>query len=182
MNKKNIILSLAISSLIIVGVLLAGYGVYQLSYPVKYEAEIAKYSDEFGVEEELIYAIISAESGFNENAESRVGAKGLMQLMPTTAAFVAYDLLELDSFLETDLYDAETNIMLGSRYLKYLLDKFEDSDYAIIAYNAGETNLLSFIRNDEIEEGSNFTPFKETNAFLEKVKKNMRIYHKKIDN
>lgn len=95
-------------------------------------ALIDRAASRFGVERELIRAIVAAESAYNPNAVSRVGALGLMQLMPATAA--DYGVTRADA-----LFDPEVNVTAGVRHLKRLLDKY-GGDYGrvIMAYNAGE--------------------------------------------
>ena len=93
---------------------------------------IDRTAKQFGVERALVRAVIAAESAYDARAVSRVGAVGLMQLMPATAA--DYGVSGSD-----DLFDPETNIKTGVRHLKRLLDKYRN-DYGrvIMAYNAGE--------------------------------------------
>jgi soluble lytic murein transglycosylase-like protein len=86
----------------------------------------------YGVEEELMRAVVAAESNYNAHAVSNAGAVGLMQVMPATAA--DYGVSSVDA-----LFDPETNLRTGARHLKRLLNKY-DNDYGrvIMAYNAGE--------------------------------------------
>ena len=72
-------------------------------YPIKYEEQVEKYSKEFGVDRLYVYAIIKAESNFNEEANSKSGAKGLMQLMDATAEDIAKE-LQMNTQENYDLY------------------------------------------------------------------------------
>jgi soluble lytic murein transglycosylase-like protein len=93
-----------------------------------YEPIIASASERFAIDPDLVRAVIKAESNFNSQAISLKGAQGLMQLMPPTA----YELGVVDPF------DPEENIHGGAKYLRYLLDLFnEDYRLALAAYNAG---------------------------------------------
>ena len=85
-------------------------------------------AETYGLDSNLLRAVIKCESDFNHLAVSRAGAQGLMQLMPGTARLVKVN----------DPFDASQNLEGGARYLKYLLDSFEDTTLALAAYNAGE--------------------------------------------
>jgi len=102
----------------------------------------------------LLHAIISVESAYNPNARSKVGAQGLMQLMPATA----------DRFHVDDPYNPYQNIEGGSKYFKHLLTLFdEDIKLALAAYNAGENTVKKY--------GNQIPPYKETKNYVEKVLK-----------
>jgi soluble lytic murein transglycosylase-like protein len=93
---------------------------------------ITDVSRQYGVERALVAAVVAAESNFNAHAVSPVGAVGLMQVMPATAADYGVD-------NNTALFDPKTNLKTGTRHLKRLLSKYgNDYGRAIMAYNAGE--------------------------------------------
>jgi len=146
--------------------------------PVKYQAVIDKYADEFSLEPELLAALIYVESRFDKYSCSSKGAVGLMQLMPSTAFWIAEELGYNDFKLE-DLKDPELNIKFGSWYFAYLHQKF-DSELvkAIAAYNAGESNVRNWIRagwDGNIEEK---LPYKETDNFVRRVISTKDYYKK----
>ncbi len=115
-------------------------------------------AEEFGVDKALVHAVITAESGYSPRAGSRVGAQGLMQLMPGTAK--RYEV--------ADAFDPAQNIRGGTRYLRDLLDLFGDNlELALAAYNAGE--------NAVIRHGRKIPPYRETLAYVPKV---LRLYEK----
>jgi soluble lytic murein transglycosylase len=121
---------------------------------------------EYGIDANLILAVIKAESRFDENAVSKKGAKGLMQIMPETAQFIS-EMLE-SQFDEDDLFNYRLNIKYGTFYLRYLTDKYEDLLCVLAAYNAGEGNVLKWLDNNErlsIES----IPFQQTRIYVEKV-------------
>ena len=118
----------------------------------RYAPFIAAASRATRVDEDLIEAIITAESAFDPLALSRTGALGLMQLMPATA----------ERFGVTDRLDPAQNILGGARYLSFLLNKFNNNlKLAVAAYNAGEGNVMKY-RN-------RIPPFKETTKYVPKV-------------
>lgn len=108
---------------------------------------IEKEATDQGMEPALIKAVVRAESDFNSYAVSSVGALGLMQLMPATAADLRL----------TDPFDPEENIRGGIRYLRYLLGTFEnDLVLALAAYHAGLGNVQKYGRIPPIEETQNY--------------------------
>ncbi len=101
---------------------------------IRYTREIADASKRYGVEEELIRAVIMAESDFDPYAVSEAGALGLMQLMPKTAERMGVE----------DCFDPIQNIDGGVRYLKLLHERFDDTRLAVAAYHAGENRVAAY--------------------------------------
>ena len=88
-------------------------------YVTEYSEYVEKYSNEYNVDKYLIYATIKAESNFNKNAQSKKGAKGLMQLLESTGQEIANGMNI--SINNDDLFDANINIMLGTKYISRLM-------------------------------------------------------------
>lgn len=106
-------------------------------YPLAYQDEILKSSQEFKIERNLIAAVIYVESHFNPNAGSGAGAKGLMQLIPSTARGVARQ-IGMTDYSDAKLLDPATNIRLGSAYLRSAIDSRDGNiDVALVNYNGG---------------------------------------------
>ena len=103
-------------------------------YIIDYSDYVEKYAKEYEVDKYLIYAIIKAESNFNENAVSNKKAKGLMQLMYSTAEEVATQIGI--SINEEKILEPDTNIKLGTKYISDLLKRYENIGLALAAYNA----------------------------------------------
>lgn len=153
--------------------------ILKLIYPKQYSEYVDKYAQQYNIDENLIYSIIKAESNFDVNATSNKNAKGLMQLLDSTAKELAQQ--ENIQYNEnTTLYNPETNIMLGTKYISQLLSKYNNNIYlAVIAYNAGIGNVDKWIDNNIIkEDGSDIqnVPYKETNSYVRKIIRDYNIY------
>ena len=148
-------------------------------YPLKYSEYVEKYAKEYNIDKYMVYAIIKAESNFNENAKSSSDAIGLMQIMEITAIETARKMdLEVT---EEDLFKPDLNINIGLKYFTYLLNQY-DNNYplAIIAYNAGMGNVDAWIKDGTIkEDGTDIenVPFKETNNYVRKILRDYDIYN-----
>ena len=115
------------------------------AYKTDYLEYVEKYADEYNVDKYLIYAIIKAESNFDEKAVSSKGAKGLMQLMQTTAEEIAEKInIEVS---EENILEPDININLGTKYISILIKKYENINLALAAYNAGSGNVDGWISN-----------------------------------
>jgi len=124
----------------------------------RYQLLILEAAYQYKVEPAIIKAIIMAESGFNPKAVSRVGARGLMQLMPRTARSLGVE----------DSFKPAHNIDAGVRYFKQLLDKFDgDIELALAGYNAGSFNVRKY---------GGIPPFKETKFYIHKVLRYYEVY------
>jgi len=149
-------------------------------YPIKFEEEVYKYSEELDIDPMLTFAIIKTESNFKEQVVSRSGAIGIMQLMESTAKEQAK---KLDiKYSKEILYDAEINLKIGLNYFNTLLDYYNQNYIlAFAAYNAGLGNVQKWISEGTIKlDGSDIEniPFKETNMYVRKIIKNYEIYKK----
>lgn len=147
-------------------------------YPLKYSEYVEKYAKEYKIDQYMVYAIIKAESNFNENAKSSSKAIGLMQIMEATALETA-NKMDLN-VKEEDLFDPDLNIRIGLKYFTDLLSKYNDNYYlAIIAYNAGIGNVDKWIEDGIIKEDASDienVPFRETNNYVRKILRDYDIY------
>lgn len=117
--------------------------------PADIDAVIKKYASQYDISEDLIKALIQQESSFNPKAVSKVGAQGLMQLMPVHTKGKGID-----------PFDPDQNIKTGIGFLSHLLKKYGDLELALAAYNAGE---------GAVDKYGGIPPYKETQLYVKKI-------------
>ena len=120
------------------------------AHPLQYRDLIERYAEEYNLQPAFVAAIILNESSFNSRAESSVGARGLMQLMPDTAQWIAHR-LGLDDEWDVDrLWDPETNIRFGCWYFRYLNSLFNGDPVTVTsAYHTGQGEVSGWLLNSE---------------------------------
>ena len=146
-------------------------------YPLKYKELVFEYADYYGLERALVFAVIKTESNFSENAVSRAGAIGLMQITKRTGEYIATK-LGVENY---DLKNNADNINFGCYYIKYLFVRFKDMSTALVAYNAGEGNVSLWLMDEKFSsDGKTLKsiPFKESREYLNKIHKNFEKYKK----
>ena len=163
----------------ILGAVVAAFAVYvyetepqwyeRLRYPLRYEQIVRGHADNYGLEPQLVAAVIYQESKFEADAVSSSGAVGLMQLLPSTGQGIA-ERTGGDRWTPEDLHNPELNVRYGSWYLRHLLDKYEDEELALAAYNAGQTNV------DRWREEGVGIQFAETRHYVERVLELKEMY------
>lgn len=143
-------------------------------YPQKYADVVEVASAEFGLPENLIYAVIKAESGFDAEALSSAGAMGLMQIMPDTYENDIKPRLGFKKSGEDALFNYVVNIRSGAYYLSHLYNYCGDLETALAMYNAGIGNVRSWLKNREYSyDGKRVIPEKipvaETRTYVARV-------------
>ncbi|PIR38495.1 MAG: hypothetical protein COV35_06935 [Alphaproteobacteria bacterium CG11_big_fil_rev_8_21_14_0_20_39_49] len=143
-------------------------------------------SSELYADKPLVMAIARQESLFDTNAKSGAGARGLMQLMPATAKFVAGEIRK--SYSADSLNKSpEYNLQLGSYYINHLINRFDGSYVlAIASYNAGPSNVKKWIEkfgdprnaknHEQVINWIEHVPFKETRNYIQRVLENIQVY------
>ena len=164
--------------------LLVDYGIttyYQTVYPNQYKEYVERYSQEFDLPPQLIFGVIYTESRFDPNAVSRVGARGLMQLMETTFEWARYRAGDPTDLDYSSMFDPETNIRYGSYTLSLLLEEFGSVETALCAYHAGWGNVKKWLANSKYsDDGSTLRniPYSDTQYYVDKVTKTADIYNR----
>lgn len=149
--------------------------VVKLVCPLAYRELIHEASQRYQLDFYLVAALIRVESSFNPRAISRVGACGLMQLMPETARYVA----EANGieFLPHRLFEPEYNIGLGCMYLRDLIVRYQgDERSALAAYNAGPQVVDTWLKGRGTYLDMGEIQFRETREFVRKVELYRKVY------
>lgn len=160
--------------ILIVSFIFIFIAVIYLAFPLKYREDIKENCDKFRVDFYLVIAVVKTESNFVPDANSNKGAIGLMQIMPPTAEYIAESILNEEL---GDVYQPKINIRYGVAYLKYLQDKFSDDYTSLAAYNAGEGNVVRWLKDERYSKDGKLVeiPFKETKKYVESI-----LFYKKI--
>ena len=159
----------------------ADHAVKEITLPLRHDDIIRQQAADKNVDAALIAAVIYTESRFRDQT-SHAGAKGLMQLMPETADYIAHK-SGGTRFQRADLATPQINIAYGTWYLRYLLDKYDGNTIlTLAAYNGGETKVDEWRRN-AAARGERFrvashVPFKETREYVHRVLKARADYRK----
>ena len=146
------------------------------THPMKYDSYVEAYSKEYGVDKSLIYAVIKTESGFDPNAVSSVGARGLMQITEETFDWLLYREKTVTGsappLIYDDMFDPETNIKYGVMLLAYLEGEYTDPQIFLSAYHAGVGNVNAWLANPKYSDDGetlNYIPEPTTEYYVKKV-------------
>ena len=187
-KKKKPLFLIVVLILLALIILVFGNTIYKIAqekyllmnYPIKYEELVEKYAYENEVDKFLIYAIIKTESDFKPNAESNLGARGLMQIMEPTFEWIRYRFGDSEELVYDIMYEPDQNIRYGSYLISYLINYFGTIELAVCAYHAGIGNVDSWLQNPEYSkdgEKLDVIPISDTEYYLKKVTDALNIYH-----
>jgi soluble lytic murein transglycosylase len=185
--RGGLIIVLIIAMAFSAGALYVFDRIEMLWYPRKYQSEVDAAAAKYGMEPNLIYAIIKAESDFSETAVSSAGAIGLMQILPDTFIFDIRENIGLSDARSSVLFEAEKNILAGTYYFAYWYDYFiRTYDLkapvveALAAYNAGISNVWKWLEDSSLHDWRGLyadkIPFEETRTYVERVLKYKEKY------
>lgn len=142
------------------------------TYPMRYKDVILQYSLEYELDPYLVFAVIWVESRFDSAATSRQGARGLMQIVPTTGSWAA-EKLGIEEYDDDSLYDPDINVKIGCWYISYLKKLFsEDMNLVLASYNGGSGNVRKWLNDSRYSrDGKTLDkiPFNETKNFVDRV-------------
>ena len=147
-------------------------------FPMPFHDAVLAQSQKIGLDPAAVYGLIRQESRFVMDARSGVGASGLMQVMPATARWTAKK-LGLSNFQPQQLSQRDTNITIGTGYLKLVLDRFDGSlPLAAAAYNAGPNRAAVWRGSQPLDAAiwAENLPFSETRDYVKKVLANSTVY------
>ena len=183
--RRRFAVGLALVVAVVAAAVIAARGpvedaVREITLPLRHEDVIRQQARDKDLDPALIAAVIYQESKF-EDRTSDAGARGVMQILPSTADYIARK-SGGTQFVHGDLADPQINIAYGSWYLRYLLDHYDGNDrLAIAAYNAGQTNVDRWVAEaggaGEFDKDADI-PFAETRAYVASVEEKRREYRK----
>ena len=154
---------------------------WRLAFPLPYRKSLEQYSQEHDLDPFLVAALIRQESEFNAKAVSRANAYGLTQVLPSTGRELSRK-LKIARFRANMLFQPDTNLQIGTFYLRSLLDQLQGKWEATLAsYNAGKRHVNSWLTWGQFREPAEFVetiPFSETRNYVQSVLRNADVYRR----
>jgi soluble lytic murein transglycosylase len=154
----------------------------ELRFPLRHRTLVDRYADERQLDPAWVYGVLRQESAFTADVRSSAGAVGLMQLMPATARRVARE-YKMAAPSDKALIDPETNISLGTGYLRMMLDDLSSNRIlATAAYNAGPHRVKRWLPPDTMDADIwiELIPFRETRLYVQRVMAYAAIYERRL--
>ena len=182
-NKLKLISLLLILSVIFIIIIVNAVKLgVQTVYPRQYVDLVEESAEEFEIDKALLYALIKTESGFDKNAVSSVGAKGLTQITPDT--FIWLQTKTGEAYEEDALFEPDVSVYYGAYFLDMLLEEFGNTETALAAYHAGRGKVNEWLEDPTLSFDGvvlEKIPYEDTEAYVEKVMKNAEKYKKIYD-
>ena len=154
---------------------------WEMLFPRPWWQDLKRYADDNRLDPFLVASLIRQESEFNPGAVSHANAYGLMQLLPTVGKGEAKE-LRVRGFNTGMLLSPPTNLQLGTRYFKEMVNKYNGQvEYALAAYNAGSNRVDDWLGQGKYRDVPEFVesiPFTETREYVQAIVRNAQIYKK----
>lgn len=151
----------------------------EIKYPLLYIGNIKEHSEEFDIDPYLVASVINVESSYDKMAISNKEAKGLMQISKSTGEWASQE-LGIEDFDLDLLFEADTNIRIGTWYLNRLNKEFNGNIQLVLAaYNGGSGNVTKWLGDEAYSDDGVYLkkiPFKETEDYIVRVLENYDIY------
>ena len=154
---------------------------WRLAFPLPYRKALEDYCREYSLDPFFVAALIRQESEFNTKAVSRANARGLTQVMPATGRELGRK-LKIPRYQTSMLFSPDTNLKIGTYYLRALLNQLEGKREATLAsYNAGKSRAVAWLASANFKEPAEFVesiPFNETRVYVQSVLRNAEVYRR----
>ena len=154
---------------------------WRLAFPLPYRKQLEDFCRPLSLDPFLVAALIRQESEFNPKAVSRANARGLTQVMPATGKQLSRK-LGIRGYRTNMLFSPDTNLKIGTYYLKALSDELEGKlEAALASYNAGKSRVVTWLGSGSYHEPAEFVesiPFNETRNYVESVLRNAEVYRR----
>jgi soluble lytic murein transglycosylase len=158
---------------------------WKLAFPIPYRKSLEEYSREYSLDPYVVAALVRQESEFNARAVSRSNAYGLAQMLPSTGRQLSRK-LGMQRFRANMLFQPDTNLRMGTYYLRSLLDSLQGQwEQALASYNAGKRHVTSWLTWNQFREPAEFVetiPFNETRNYVQSVLRNADVYRRLYGN
>ena len=182
-NKFKLLSLLLILSVIFIIIIVNAVKLgIQTVYPRQYVDLVEDNAEEFEIDTALLYALIKTESGFDKNAVSSVGAKGLTQITPDTFSWLQTKTGE--EYEEDKLFEPEISVYYGAYFLDMLLEEFNNTETALAAYHAGRGKVNEWLADPRISPDGEILeniPYEDTEKYVKRVIKNTEKYKEIYD-
>ena len=175
-KKSNAFLPFLIIFLLVIGCAKLPDISRKYVYPQKYGDLVEKYSAKYGVDKNLVFAVIKTESNFDPSAESDVGARGLMQLMEDAYDWVGYRMEDKRGIDYDSMFVPEYNIQYGTYLLMLLYNEYGDEETALAAYHSGRGNVNNWLKDGSLSSDGKVLDDIPSAATKHYVSKVMRAY------